>query len=144
MASQFRTHASPDAVWHILCDGWLFAGWVVGSSRIRAVDEHWPSEGSRFHHSVGLWPFLNDDFTEVVTADPGRMLELEAHTWPMGKARVRLTLTKIPEGCEITLEEWVVTAPFKSIPKRLQEKLAAPRNKECLRRLALIAEGRSE
>ncbi|AEF39865.1 SRPBCC family protein [Hoyosella subflava] len=144
MASRIRASATPDEVWHVLCDPWLYASWVVGSSRIRDVDEHWPNEGSRFHHSIGLWPLLDNDYTEVVSCDPGRMIELAAHSWPAGKARVRLGLTKEPEGCEIVLEEWVDSWPWKAIPKRVQEKLAAPRNRECLRRLALIAEGRHE
>lgn len=144
MTTRFRTHSAPDDVWHILCDGWLFANWVVGSSRIREVDEHWPSEGSKFYHSVGVWPLLRNDFTEVLSADPGRMIELAAHAWPAGRARVRLTLVEIPEGCEIVMEEWVDTWPIKWVPKAVQEKLAAPRNNECLHRLALLAERRPQ
>ncbi|MBB3038778.1 SRPBCC family protein [Hoyosella altamirensis] len=144
MASRYRTRATPDTVWHILCDPWLYAGWVVGSSRIRGTDEGWPNEGSRFYHSVGFWPLLNDNYTEVVSCDPGRMIELAAHSWPAGKARVRVSLTKDPEGCAMVLEEWVESWPWRQVPKRVQEKLAGPRNKECLRRLALIAEGRRE
>ena len=49
-------HASWDAVWAVLSDGWGYAGWVVGTIKIRAVDPDWPSVGSRLHHAVGSWP----------------------------------------------------------------------------------------
>ncbi|MBD8506458.1 SRPBCC family protein [Hoyosella sp. G463] len=142
MASTLRTSATPHAIWNVLNDAWLYAGWVVGSSRIRDVDPQWPRPGTRFHHSFGAWPLVNNDFTEVVSQVPGKSLELVARTWPLGKARVRVTINELDHGSEITLEEWIITAPAKWIPRRVQEELAAPRNKECLRRLALIAEGR--
>ena len=57
--------AEPDAVWEILSDGWLYPLWVVGASRIRAVEGSWPMPGSRIHHSVGTWPLLISDETVV-------------------------------------------------------------------------------
>ncbi len=29
----------------MLSDGWLYASWVVGASRVRDVDPRWPSPG---------------------------------------------------------------------------------------------------
>ena len=37
--------ATPDQVWDVLADGWLYPLWVVGASRMREVDDHWPQEG---------------------------------------------------------------------------------------------------
>ena len=31
-----RVHAPTDAVWAVLANGWMYATWVVGASRIRA------------------------------------------------------------------------------------------------------------
>ena len=31
--------ATPDQVWQVLADGWLYPLWVVGASRMRDVDE---------------------------------------------------------------------------------------------------------
>ena len=45
--------APPDQVWAVLADGWLYPLWVVGASRMRDVDDHWPAPGARLHHSVG-------------------------------------------------------------------------------------------
>ena len=47
---------TPEDVWNVLADGWLYGLWVVGASRIRGVDRSWPSPDSRIHHSVGSWP----------------------------------------------------------------------------------------
>ncbi|WP_254186274.1 SRPBCC family protein [Paenarthrobacter aromaticivorans] len=47
----FRSSAAD--VWNVIADGWLYSGWVVGASRIRAVDDQWPQVGSKLHHSVG-------------------------------------------------------------------------------------------
>jgi uncharacterized protein YndB with AHSA1/START domain len=38
---------TPDRVWEVLSDGWLFPLWVVGAARIRDVEETWPEVGSR-------------------------------------------------------------------------------------------------
>ncbi len=35
--------ATPEQVWSILADGWLYPLWVVGASRMRQVDDHWPA-----------------------------------------------------------------------------------------------------
>ena len=57
--------AVPARVWAVLADGWLYPSWVVGASRMRDVEESWPAPGSQLHHSVGLWPLLLDDRTEL-------------------------------------------------------------------------------
>jgi uncharacterized protein YndB with AHSA1/START domain len=65
-------NASPKDVWEVLADGWMYPLWVVGASRMRDVDPHWPEVGSKLHHSVGVWPGLIDDNTEVLEVEPGR------------------------------------------------------------------------
>ncbi|MFL6157733.1 MAG: SRPBCC family protein, partial [Marmoricola sp.] len=61
-----RDISSPgQGVWDVLSDGWLYPSWVVGAARMRDVDASWPAVGSRLHHSVGNWPLLLDDSTEV-------------------------------------------------------------------------------
>jgi putative transposase len=65
-------NCTPEEVFGVLEDGWLFAVWVVGASRIRDVDATWPKADSKIHHSVGSWPLLIDDTTSVVEIDPFR------------------------------------------------------------------------
>src|SRR5215203_3451914 len=66
----------PSEVWAVLSDGWLYPVWVVGAARMREVDDHWPAVGARLHHSVGLWPLLIDDNTEVLESERDRLLRL--------------------------------------------------------------------
>jgi uncharacterized protein YndB with AHSA1/START domain len=57
MSTTTRTiHATPDAVFDVLADGWSYSQWVVGASRVRDVTDGWPAEGTHIHHSVGPGP----------------------------------------------------------------------------------------
>jgi hypothetical protein len=138
-----RVHAPTEAVWAVLADGWLYANWVVGTSRVRAVDAGWPAEGRRIHHSFGVWPALIDDETVSLEARPGEGLRLQARGWPMGEAEVDLTLSaRPPDSCLVTIVEDTVTGPGVVVPRPARQAAIAVRNNEALRRLALIAEGR--
>ncbi|MBL8928640.1 MAG: SDR family NAD(P)-dependent oxidoreductase [Kineosporiaceae bacterium] len=142
-----RVDASAEAVWRVLADGWQYATWVVGASRMRAVDDTWPEPGSRLHHSVGLWPLVVDDVTEVLAAAACRELVLQARGWPLGEARVRITLTPGDPAdgsptCTVTLSEDATTGPGRLVPRVVRQPVIRLRNVEALRRLALLAEGR--
>lgn len=134
--------APPDAVWAVLADGWCYATWVVGASRIRGVDPDWPDVSSRVHHSIGLWPALIDDFTTVEQSTPGRELVLTARGWPAGEAHVHLSVQPLGEGRSlVTITEDAVSGPVRLVPGPLRHLMLAPRNRETLLRLALLAEG---
>jgi hypothetical protein len=136
-------HCTPDAVFSVLSDGWLYTNWVVGASRMRNVDDHWPAGGSELHHSVGTWPLLVDDTTTVLEVDPPRLLRLQARAWPGGEAEVVVTIEPTPAGCTVTIEELASAGPAKLIPTPLENLLLRWRNREALQRLAMIAEGRT-
>lgn len=138
-----RIQATPAQVWDVLSDGWLYPLWVVGASRMREVDEPWPAVGARLHHSVGSWPVLLDDTTEVVDAVPGHALELLARAWPTGAARVSIRLAPVGTDTEVTIEEDAATGPARLVPKPLRDLPLTWRNVETLRRLAYLAERRS-
>ena len=87
---------TPDDVFRVLADGWLYPCWVVGASRMRDVEEAWPQAGSRLHHSFGAWPALIDDVTVVEVYDPPRRMVVRAKGWPIGEARV--TIDVKPRG----------------------------------------------
>jgi hypothetical protein len=130
-------------VFAVLADGWSYAGWVVGASHIREVDAGWPEKGTRIHHSVGPWPLLVHDDTEVAAVDPPRMIELDARLWPFGAARIRLELTEIDPGVtEVRMLERAVRGPGRLLPEAAQALLLVPRNRESLRRLAAMAVGK--
>lgn len=134
-------HATPERVWAVLADGWLFPLWVVGAARMRAVDAAWPALGTRLHHSVGPWPLLLDDETEVTETQPGSVLGLRAKAWPLGEASVTLRLRPVGADTEVTIDEHPVGGPGALLPSPMVDPLLRWRNTETLRRLALIAEG---
>ncbi|MCV7173072.1 SRPBCC family protein [Mycobacterium manitobense] len=135
--------ASRRQVWDVLADGWTYSQWVVGNSRMRAVDPNWPGPGSRIHHSIGVWPAVLDDETVVEKAVPTQELVLHAKGRPFGGARVVLKLSDAPDGCRVQMEEYPISGLGKLMPDKLSDMAAWPRNRESLRRLAFIAERRA-
>jgi hypothetical protein len=137
------TTASRRQVWAVMADGWTYSQWVVGNSRMRAVDPNWPQVDSTIAHSIGVWPLLLDDLTVVEDCQPLEQLVLLAKGRPFGKARITLRLSDIEGGgCRIEMAEVPVGAPMGWLPNRVALAAALPRNRECTRRLAAIAERR--
>ena len=136
--------ATPEQVWSVLEDGWLYALWVVGAARMRDVDEGWPAVGSRLHHSVGTWPLLIDDTTEVLEVEENRRLLLLARGWPAGQAHVEIILEAQGTDTVMTIVEQATAGPGALIPKAIQDPQLHLRNIEALRRLAFLVEGRAQ
>ena len=137
------TKASRSRVWDVLADGWTYSQWVVGNSRMRAVDPNWPEVGSTIRHSIGVWPLLLDDLTVVQDCKTREELVLLAKGRPFGKARITLRLFDIDGGgCRIEMAEVPVGAPMGWVPSRVALAAAIPRNRECTWRLAALAERR--
>lgn len=139
-----RDVAAPaSAVWAVLCDGWTYATWVVGASRVRDVDEQWPARGTRIHHAFGPWPAVIQDYTRVEASTPEQELVLKARGWPVGEARVILRLTPTGDAtCRVDIVEDAIAGPGRAIPAAVRQAVIGPRNRETLYRLALLAEGR--
>ncbi len=132
---------SPEDVFRVLGDGWLYPSWVVGASRMREVDESWPSAGARLHHSVGVWPALIDDSTVVEACDPPRRIVMKARGWPLGEARVTIDVKQRGDGSVVRIQEEAVAGPATSVPAPVMDVLLRWRNAETLHRLAYLAEG---
>jgi hypothetical protein len=137
-----NTTATRQQVWDVIADGWTYSQWVVGNSRMRAVDPAWPAVGSTIAHSIGVWPLLLDDETVVEDCQPLELLVLLAKGRPFGKARITLRLLDVETGCRIEMAEVPVGAPMGWLPKRAALAAALPRNRECTWRLATMAERR--
>jgi hypothetical protein len=135
---------TPEDVFAVLADGWLFPTWVVGASRMRDVDAAWPAVGSRLQHSFGVWPVLIDDETTVLEYDPPRRMVIQPQGWPIGEARVILEVKPRGDGCVVRITEEAVKGPGAFIPEPLLDVPLYVRNVETLRRLAYIAEGRHD
>lgn len=136
--------ATPEQVWKVLSDGWLYPLFVVGASRMRDVDESWPAVGAKLHHSVGTWPLLIDDTTEVVEIEEGRRLLLLARGWPAGQANVDISLQPDGDATVVTINEDASAGPGLLVPKPLRDVQLHWRNVETLRRLAFVVEGRTQ
>ena len=133
----------PERVFEVLADGWLYPTWVVGASRMRAVDAAWPAPGSAIHHSVGVWPALLDDTTSVLEWDPPRHALFTARGWPIGVAHVAIDVRERAgeSGCLVRLTEHAVAGPARFIPKPIADAGLRVRNTETLQRLGFLAEG---
>ncbi len=142
--NQRLLQATPAAVWRVLADGWLYSSWVVGAARVRAVDAHWPAEGATIAHSFGTWPLLIDDTTTVLKSVPNEVMQLRARGWPAGEAEVLLEIAPAPGGCTVSLYEDAVSGPGRLVPKLVRTPILHWRNVETLRRLAMLAEGRTD
>lgn len=130
-------------VFAVLRDGDSYGHWVVGTRKIRSVEPAWPAVGARLHYTVGYGLLRKDDQTSVLSMTPDRRLELRAHAWPAGTARIILEITPSAAGCEVAIDEY----PDQGIAKRLHnpvlEKVIQLRNVETLRRLEKLAAQRS-
>ena len=136
-------NASPQAVWDVLSDGWLYPLWVVGATRMREVDDSWPQVGSKLHHSVGVWPAVIDDYTEVLEVEPLRRLALRARGWPMGEAEVVLELEELGSTTNVRIIEDATAGPGQLVPAPVRHPMIKIRNVEALARLAHLVEGRA-
>ena len=133
---------TPEDVFATLADGWLYPVWVVGAARMRAVSPEWPERGSTLHHSVGLWPVLIDDSTEIVSWSPPRRIRLRAKAGPFGRAVVVIDVREHGDGCVVRMGEEPVAGAGRLLPRLIWAPLLRARNRETLRRLGFLAEGR--
>jgi hypothetical protein len=134
-------NATPEEVFAVFADGWLFPTWVVGASRMRDVDAAWPAVHSTLQHSFGVWPVLIDDETKIITWDPPRLVVMRPAGWPVGEATVTLEVKPRGAGCVVRMTEEAHRGPGTWVPKPALDLALHWRNIETLRRLAFIAEG---
>lgn len=145
MAKNVRNlHCRPEDVFDVLADGWLFTTWVVGASRMRGQDVDFPAVGTQLHHSFGTWPFVIDDVTTVLEWDPPRRMVIQPKGWPIGEARVELVVEEHRRGCRVTIIEEAVAGPGALVPDFVMQPAIWIRNRETLRRLQWVAEGRAQ
>jgi uncharacterized protein YndB with AHSA1/START domain len=137
--------APPHAVFGVLLDPYAYADWVVGSKRVRAVDENWPAPGARFHHTVGAPGVDIKDSSKLVELEPDRRVVLEVRFRPVGVAVVTIDLEARTDGqgtC-ITMTEVPKDGPVRAWWSRPLEGAIFVRNAASLWRLARLARARA-
>lgn len=135
---------TPETLFETLADGWLYPVWVVGASRMRDVDTTWPEPGSRIHHSLGVWPWLIDDETTCLEYEPDARIVLEPKGGVVGRGIVTITVRPHTKGCVVRMQEAVLSGPGLLVAKPLLHAALRLRNRESLKRLAFISEGRQQ
>jgi Polyketide cyclase / dehydrase and lipid transport len=138
--TEYVINAAPEQVFAVLADGWTYSDWVVGTAHIRDVDAEYPAPGTAVHHKVGPWPLSLQDNSVVLDCAPDRMLLLRVRIWPLGEAKVRLTL--VPVGAastRVTMAEDFEQGPLHWIRTKVNDLALHWRNKESLRRLGDLA-----
>jgi uncharacterized protein YndB with AHSA1/START domain len=132
--------ASPERVFEVLADGWLYSSWVVGTSRIRAVSDSWGQSGGTIHHSFGLWPFVINDTTTLDVWNPPTFLRLHAKGGPLGQTVVTIEVKPRGDGSVVRLQEDAVSGLGVLVPRPIRDAVGQVRNHEALRRLAYQVE----
>ncbi len=140
--NQILIDAPPEAVYETLLDPAAFPKWVVGAKDVRDVDAHWPREGSRFHHRVGVPPLTLDDNTKILDKKPNRRVVLEARFRPLGVAKITMQLRPKSRGRKtlVTMTERPIGGPARFVWNPVTRLGLKARNAVSLRRLrALVA-----
>ena len=132
----------PGAVFDVLRDGKTYEHWVVGTRKIRVVEPGWPKPESALHYTVGWGPLRMDDETRSTAYEPDRRLQLEAHAWPAGTARIELRVEPVEDGTLVSIDEHPLRGPAKLLHNPLVDVFIKTRNVETLRRLERLARRR--
>jgi uncharacterized protein YndB with AHSA1/START domain len=127
--------APPNAVFAVLDDPCAYPTWVVGTRRIRRVDDAWPAEGSEFHHAIGVPGAEIQDSTEVLRHDPPHHLVLEVRFRPSGVGRVELDVVPADGGSRVIMVEELQSGPVTWLPSFVSDAFLSGRNQWSLRRL---------
>jgi uncharacterized protein YndB with AHSA1/START domain len=142
---RIEVDASPHAVYAVLLDPYAYAHWVVGSKRVRAVDDEWPAPGSRFHHTVGA-PGVDIKYSsKIVELEQDRRVVLEVRFRPVGVATVSLELEPLNGGgrTKVTMTEEPKSGPVRAWWSPALDAATYVRNASSLWRLARLAKARS-
>ncbi len=107
---------------------------------MRAVDPAWPAP-------VRVSTIRSDCGRSSSTTTPrfsrrsGKSLTLLARAKAFGRARIEIQVRPDGVGSVIEMGEHLASPPMSWFPQSVVELAAVPRNRECIRRLALLAEG---
>ncbi len=131
----------PEAVWAVLGNGHRYAEWVVGTHDSRPLDGDWPAVGSALRYVVRVGPWRLSGQTVVRVNEPGRRLELEAHSGRLGTARIAIEIRPWGDDTLVIVDEHPLAGPGGRLHNRGSEALLQLRHRRMLRQLARVVEG---
>jgi uncharacterized protein YndB with AHSA1/START domain len=133
---------SPEQVWDVLSDGSAYADWVVGTRRIRAVDEGWPALGAAIHYTAGVGPLALRGTTTVRHRVELANLGLEADAGLLGAARITIELIDWGGDTLVVLDEHPLRGPAYWLHNPLSDTLLLARGWPMMHKLARLVERR--
>jgi uncharacterized protein YndB with AHSA1/START domain len=133
----------PERVWEVLADGFAYSEWVVGTRRIRGVDEGWPAVGTSIHYTLGLGPLEFRGRTTSRVVEEGRRLGLEADASSLGTARIMIELLPWGEDTVLLLDEHPLRGPGYRWHNTLSDALLLLRGRPMVKNLARLVESRT-
>lgn len=90
-----------------------------------------------------VWDVLADGWLYPLwVVGAARMRDVD-HGWPAGAAEVILEVEDLGERARVHIREDAVAGPGALVPKPARQLAIGPRNRESLRRLVLLVEGRA-
>jgi uncharacterized protein YndB with AHSA1/START domain len=133
--NQIRVEAPPESVFAVLDDPYAYPNWVVGTRRIRAVDDDWPTVGAQFHHAVGTAAGELHDSSRILRRERPHFLSLEVRFRPTGVARVDIQVEPDGPASRVTIDETPTGGPLLHLPRLVSEPALKLRNALSLQRL---------
>ena len=128
----------PSEIFAVLADPESYPDWLIGAANIRDYDRNWPSPGTKFHHSVGVRPFVLMDTTEVIDVEPDRSLVLHVRARPLVAAIVTFRLIGDDERCVVSMEEEPTARMLGNVVRPALDPATHVRNHRSLRRLERV------
>ena len=130
----------PQALWAVLRDESDFHKWVVGTHSSYPGEGDWPTTGSTLNYTVRIGPKEFEGFTVVRGHEPPRFLELEAHSGPLGTARIAFDIRPWGEHTLVILDEHPLRGVGGALHNGALDALLQLRHRRMLGRLARLVE----
>lgn len=130
--------AAPHDVFSVIADPGTYPDWLLGASTIRRIDGNFPSPGARFHHAVGIRPFVLLDHSEVLDVEPDRSLTMHVKGRPLITARVTFRIVgdaDDPERSVLSVEEEPMIRSIGNVVRPALDPMTHFRNHRSLRRM---------
>ncbi|MFF6999841.1 SRPBCC family protein [Streptomyces sp. NPDC008313] len=132
----------PDTVWSVLSDPVCYSQWVVGTTDTRPLSGDWPEMDASLTFKVRLGPWTLTNKTVVRRCAPPAELELEAHSGPLGTARIAIEVRPWGEDSLVIVDEHPLRGAGGVLHNAGFEVLVQLRHRAMLSRLAQLCEDR--